>query len=317
MRGEPPHKHHNQSPMEETPKGTYTVLLVEDDPVDIRFVKDALLASPQCGFKVEIATMLSDGMERLSRGGIDLLLMDINLPDCTGAQTVEQVCLKASEIPVVVLTAEDDECLAVKSVQSGIQDYLVKGSLKIDPLGRILRQAIERHRLQQQLRALSHTDDLTGLLNRRGFWNLSEQQLKIANRRGSEVLVLFVDVDGMKYINDAFGHLQGDHTLKDVARLLKETFRESDIIARIGGDEFAVFAIDTPRQSARFLVKRLNDNIEALNRLQTSPVTLSVSVGVLVRKPSALTSLDDLLSLADSRMYMNKKVKNGESGVRN
>ena len=107
-----------------------------------------------------------------------------------------------------------------------------------------IRDVTERKRLEEKLQNMSLVDDLTGLYNRRGFFALSQQQLKIAERTKQKALLFFADLDNMKQINDALGHQEGDNALVEVASVLKETFRKSDIIGRLGGDEFAVLAID-------------------------------------------------------------------------
>ena len=111
-------------------------------------------------------------------------------------------------------------------------------------------QAIERKRMEEEIRSLSLTDELTGLYNRRGFTLLAEQEVKLAHRMNRTMLLFFCDVDNLKGINDTHGHAQGDLALKEVSAILKETFREADILARLGGDEFVVLAVDASLESA-------------------------------------------------------------------
>ena len=121
-----------------------------------------------------------------------------------------------------------------------------------------------RKKAEEALKTLSLKDDLTGLYNRRGFFTLAEQGLKTAQRMGTEMLLIFGDLDNMKGINDTFGHKEGDQALVDTSQILKETFRESDIIARIGGDEFVILAMNSFETSAEKLINRfeqvLNDH---------------------------------------------------------
>ncbi len=112
----------------------------------------------------------------------------------------------------------------------------------------------------KEIQALAISDPLTGLYNRRGFIALAEQQLKLADRTRRGALLFFADLDGMKWINDTLGHEEGDRALVDIASILKETFRLSDIIARIGGDEFAVLVIDTTAVTPEILTARLKDS---------------------------------------------------------
>ena len=119
-------------------------------------------------------------------------------------------------------------------------------------------QAIERKRMDEEIRSLSLTDDLTGLYNRRGFTLLAEQEVKLAHRINRPMLLFFCDVDSLKGINDAHGHAQGDLALQEVSAILKETFREVDIMARLGGDEFVVLAVDALQESAETITNRIH-----------------------------------------------------------
>jgi diguanylate cyclase (GGDEF)-like protein/PAS domain S-box-containing protein len=123
--------------------------------------------------------------------------------------------------------------------------------------------------LEAELYALSLADELTSLYNRRGFLTLSEQQIKIARRMKQRLLLIYADMNEMKKINDTFGHAKGDEAIKALAEILKNTFRESDIIARIGGDEFAILATTFRARSERTYMERLKANIDAYNAIST------------------------------------------------
>jgi diguanylate cyclase (GGDEF)-like protein/PAS domain S-box-containing protein len=165
----------------------------------------------------------------------------------------------------------------------------------------------ERKRMEEALRASLLVDELTGLYNRRGFSTLGQQQLKTADRAKSKMLLLFADFDELKRINDALGHSEGDLALIEIASALKETFRESDIIARIGGDEFVVLAIETDGASAEILTTRLQENLEARNAKEDRRYKLSLSVGIARYDPKHPCSIDELLARADRLMYEQKQ----------
>ncbi len=176
----------------------------------------------------------------------------------------------------------------------------------------VTRDITETVQMREKLRALSLHDELTGLYNRRGFLNLAQQQIKIADRTKTykimdEILLLFIDLDNLKQINDELGHNEGDRTLVDIAKILKKTFRESDIIARFGGDEFAILALKT--REDKTLCERLQKNIDAYNVLGNSSYTLSISIGVAIYNPEKPSTLDELISRADTLMYEHKKSK--------
>ncbi len=167
----------------------------------------------------------------------------------------------------------------------------------------------ERKRLEEEIHSLSITDPLTGLHNRRGFITLAEQQLKISNRGEGGLLLFFADLDGMKWINDTLGHEEGDKALIDVAVMFKETFRTSDIIARVGGDEFAILTIDTTGTSPEIIMARLENQIDKHNDEKGRHYKISISMGTAYYDPENPCSLDELMSRADKLMYDQKKRK--------
>ena len=152
-------------------------------------------------------------------------------------------------------------------------------------------------------------DQLTGLHNRRGFLTLAAQQLKLSDRTKKGAVLFFTDLDGMKLINDTLGHEAGDRALLEVAAALRESFRSSDVIARMGGDEFAVLAIDTTKNNVELHLNRLLDGIQAHNTRAHPEFELSLSVGYSFYDPEEPCSIDDLLARADQRMYEQKRSK--------
>lgn len=174
-----------------------------------------------------------------------------------------------------------------------------------------LRDVTENVELRDKLRSLSLTDELTGLYNRRGFLTLARQQLRMAKRNKEELLLLYSDMDGMKWINDNLGHHEGDRAIIDMANILRETFRESDIIARIGGDEFVIIVVGARKDSDQILVRRLQDTLDAHNSRNNRRYRLSASVGIARHNTEDSYSIDDLLSQADRLMYQQKKDKCG------
>jgi diguanylate cyclase (GGDEF)-like protein/PAS domain S-box-containing protein len=165
----------------------------------------------------------------------------------------------------------------------------------------------KRKQLEEELRTMSLRDEMTSLYNRRGFVTLAEQQLKIANRVKKGMLMIFADLDGLKQINDTFGHQEGDRALIDFASILKKTFRESDIIARYGGDEFVILSLETPEFGVDIMIKRLREQLSYYNRYENRPYSLSLSMGFARFDPENPLSLHDLLVKADNMMYEQKK----------
>lgn len=166
---------------------------------------------------------------------------------------------------------------------------------------------LKRLEESEKYRSLALVDELTDLLNRRGFSFLAEQQLRIADRNKKGVILVYVDLDALKQVNDTFGHNAGDMALIDSANLIKETFRKSDIIARIGGDEFVVLALDTSWAIAEILAFRLQENLQSHNAKITRPYKLSFSIGFSYYDPDTPCSLEELIARADTYMYEVKR----------
>lgn len=172
-----------------------------------------------------------------------------------------------------------------------------------------LRDVTENVQLREELRSQSLTDELTGLYNRRGFLASVQQRLNATHQKKGEIVLLFIDLDDFKWINDTLGHHEGDRALMETAGILIETFRESDIIGRIGGDEFAVFVSGAHKTSCEILTSRLQDNLDAHNAQGNRPYHLSMSVGVAYYDPEYPCSISELLSRADRLMYEQKRRK--------
>jgi diguanylate cyclase (GGDEF)-like protein/PAS domain S-box-containing protein len=163
--------------------------------------------------------------------------------------------------------------------------------------------------LEENLRALSLTDDLTGLYNRRGFYTLAEHQIAVADREKKEMFLLYADLDNLKKINDRFGHNEGSRALVEVAGILKRHFRKSDIIARMGGDEFAIIPVIKTEDCPGKISERLTKYLRLYNARKSRAYRLSFSIGVACYDPADPCTIDELLSRADKLMYRQKGLK--------
>jgi len=290
------------------------ILLVEEEPEGLAALRDTVEAIHDARYQVEWVDGLSRALQRLSLGGVDVVLLDLDLPDSEGLATFERAKAFDPDVPILVLTSVDDEKTAMRTVQGGAQDYLVKGRVNEYVLVRSIRYAIERHRLITALRRLSLIDDLTGLYNRRGFMDLGEQHLKLARRTSRALTLVLADLDRFKAINQAHGHHVGDRGLMKVADLLRSTFRSSDILARVGGDEFAVLALEASGDDSDMLVGRLRDHLEGFNQNGSEPFSLSLSVGLARYEDAGRLRLDELLARAHAAVVEEKRQKYGGTG---
>ncbi len=176
----------------------------------------------------------------------------------------------------------------------------------------IIRDSSARAQAERELRALSLKDELTGLNNRRGFTTLGPRQLELASRLGRRSTLFFMDLDGMKRINDSLGHHEGDRALRLTAAVLQDTFRRSDLIGRLGGDEFVALALVKSAEDSQKTVNRLQDNLRRRNARGDLPFSLELSIGVIAMEPSDKRPLESLLELADRRMYEDKRKRKNE-----
>lgn len=205
----------------------------------------------------------------------------------------------------VVFWRKDDTCFPVEYTCTP----MVQGDQTI---GAVLTfwDITDRQRAQEaQARALM--DDLTGLYNRRGFFTLAEHQFKLSKRSHNSMVLFFADLDELKAINDNLGHLEGDRALVDAANLLRKTFRETDIMARIGGDEFVVLI--TEPLDAKIILRRFYQNLERYNTKGSRPYQVALSIGIAHYNPLFPSTIEDLMRQADSSMYENKRSKQSSS----
>jgi diguanylate cyclase (GGDEF)-like protein/PAS domain S-box-containing protein len=169
------------------------------------------------------------------------------------------------------------------------------------------RDLTERQRLQAELRRMSVTDDLTGLNNRRGFFMLAEQEMKLARRLKKDLLLVFVDLDDFKSINDTHGHQVGDQALVETAEILRTTFRESDVLARLGGDEFVALAMFSPEEGDDLIETRLHQTLAEHNARPSRRYSLSISTGAARFDARNVQSLAELMAMADDALYEKKR----------
>lgn len=173
---------------------------------------------------------------------------------------------------------------------------------------RVLARTAALERVNSEIHHLSMTDELTGLLNRRGFFGAADQRLAEARLAGNDCIVAFVDIDGLKQVNDTYGHMAGDAMIAHLADSLRSVVREGDLIARLGGDEFCTLVI-APPEGGTDLAARLRERLDRLNESGALEFTLSASVGLVSTAEVPGASVDELLLQADQRMYTHKRAR--------
>ena len=286
--------------------GISTALLIEDNPGDARLLKELLAEEPAAPFRIICVDRLQRGLELLSTEKIDVLLLDLSLPDSHGLETFAKAYAHAPKVPIIVLTGNDDHALALLAVKAGAQDLLFKGKLDRELLIRSMQYSIERKRYQEQLEHQANYDVLTGLPNR----NLLQDRLKravFAQRDARPIAVVFIDLDHFKFINDSLGHTQGDKLLAIIAERLASIVREGDTVARLGGDEFVLVLNDQNKEDVIFrAMQRVLNKVSEPMTIDGQELYITCSAGVSLY-PADAPDVETLLKNADVAMYRAKE----------
>jgi diguanylate cyclase (GGDEF)-like protein len=284
----------------------HKVLLIEDNPGDARLIREMIAEDPDAPFNVNCADRLKLGLEQLSAGDTELVLLDLSLPDSCGLDTFAKVYAHSPTVPIIVLTGNSDQTVALSAVKSGAQDYLIKGRYDRELLLRSMQYSIERKRYQVQLEYQANYDALTGLPNR----NLLQDRLHQAvqgYRLPRTVAVAFIDLDHFKFVNDSLGHSIGDKLLKGIAERLRGVLREGDTVARLGGDEFVLILNGHPSEEVIFrAMQRITATVAEPMNIEGKELIVTCSGGISLY-PQDGQDVDTLLKNADAAMYRAKE----------
>ncbi len=291
-------------------------LIAEDNPADEELVKVMLADAFGNQFSAQCVDRFEEISNALFEDHFDALILDMNLPDSSGVNNVSTLSQRFPDLPIVVLTGNDDNEVAIEALKQGAQDYLCKNQVTADSLARSLRYAKERKNIEQQLKdaldnveqrnaqleALVKHDHLTQLPNRSYFQDAAERILHRARRQQQKVALLYFDLNQFKKINDTYGHLVGDNLLQQVSERLSSVVRNTDFLARLSGDEFIVITdMLNNRKEIYSLVDRMLTAFERSFTIEGNRISTHPSIGVSFY-PEADT-LDNLIKQADCAMY--------------
>ena len=257
---------------------------------------------------------MKEAFQILEGKAVDLIFLDYMLPSGTGADFLMTMAARNIDLPVVIITGHGDEIIASQVIQAGAYDYLPKANISKKSLSRVINNSIENYRLKKEVKMamekmaeMSTRDELTGLYNRRYFIEVSEREIAKAERYRNELLLCMLDLDHFKKINDTHGHPAGDAVLREVASLLQENVRKSDIPCRYGGEEFALIMPNTHLDAGEKFCERLRIAIEKHTiRYNGSKIHVTASIGLAQFKPEVDSSSADLLQKADAALYTAK-----------
>jgi len=302
--------------MAETPQH---ILLVEDKPAHAQCVQEALGGAEGDGLQLTRARSLEACLSHLAADEVDVVLLDLNLPDSEGIETLGRVLEAGPDLPVIAISGVDDESVGLEAVRQGAQDYLVAGRIDSQRLRRAIRHAVERKRVElalrrakaevagRKLKVRATTDELTGLWNRRQFTEMLEQEFHRVRRYQTSLSLLILDVDFFKAVNDTYGHEFGDRILLELASLLKSQTRPADVIARFGGEEFVILMPHVARDGAALCAERIRKEVARWRFTDgTRSVHVTVSIGVSSFGEGRGQSSRSLIRHADKALYAAK-----------
>ncbi|MBI1964716.1 MAG: EAL domain-containing protein [Betaproteobacteria bacterium] len=285
---------------------SHSVLLIEDNPGDARLIEVMLAEDPETPFRLNCVDRLARGLEFLASEKPGLVLLDLSLPDSHGLDTFARVYAHSPTVPIIVLTGNDDQTVALTAVKTGAQDYLIKGKLDRELLVRAMHYSIERKRYQEQLEHQANYDALTGLPNR----NLLLDRLKqavFAQRQVRSIALVFIDLDHFKFINDSLGHNAGDKLLQHMAERLSSVVREGDTVSRLGGDEFILILNDQHNEDVIFrAMQRIINKLSEPVSIDGHELYVTCSAGISLH-PQDGPDIETLLKNADAAMYRAKE----------
>ena len=290
-----------------------STLLVEDSDEDFEMVEACLRDQKQ--IDLSRARDIDEAMKTVKQGQVDLILLDYILPDGNGLDFLKRLNKKGIEVPVIVITAQGNELIASQLIQEGAYDYLPKEMVSGQSLSRSITDTMEKARLkgeikkaQERLSQMSTRDELTKLYNRRYFKEALEREVARAKRYKSDLVLCMMDLDHFKQINDQYGHPAGDMVLSEIGRMLKEYIRQSDLICRYGGEEFAVILPNTRAEDALTVCERFRAMVAGHQfEYDSSQFRMTVSVGIASYNSSFHQSPDELVKWADEALYQAKE----------
>jgi diguanylate cyclase (GGDEF)-like protein len=282
------------------------VLIVDDAKFSVTLLSFDL---EKAGFDFKAAYDGPEALDMLKTEEIDIVLLDVHMPTMSGLEVLEEIKQNptTATIPVIMLSASENENEIVNALDLGADDYVTKPYISKVLLAR-MRTALRLKDKNAELERMASTDFLTGLTNRRLFKTLTLAQIEKNKRDGGPMSLAMIDIDHFKMVNDNHGHDAGDLVLIAISNLLRKHFRGYDVVARIGGEEFAIMMPDTPITDAEIALERLRQKIEETTISlpnQDVAIKITVSIGVTWARHGR-KDYDELLSLADQSLYKAK-----------
>lgn len=291
--------------MEEAP---YQILFLEDSVLIRRKVASLLRDSRLARFIIHEAGSLAEGLSMIRNVALDAALLDLGLPDSAGSNTVRAIRNAAPAVAVVILTGDDSDATVMDALREGAQEYLLKEEITGPLLQRTLRYAIERKRLEEELRHRANYDSLTGLFSRPHLLEELRTSMSEARDQGTPLTACLCDLDRLKEVNDTHGHRQGDMILGTFGDLIRRGMGDAGFAGRYGGDEFLLVFPDLPADGAEEIVERIRRSLGGHDfRLPEGEVIHATCTFGLSALEPAMSTSRELIQTADVALYEGKK----------
>ncbi len=289
------------------------LLVVEDNPGDYDLVVEYLSEVSHAIYHFNHSVSLQETSEILKSTAVDIILLDLSLPDSNGIDTVSNVRNLVSSVPIIVITGTDNDDIGEQAIQQGAQEYLSKNELSGRMLSRVIKYAIKRKQMEEKLEKLALTDPLTDLYNRRYFYERGWNEYVRARRYKHYLAVIMLDLDFFKKINDNYGHVCGDMVLVKVANLFSQTLRDVDLVARFGGEEFIILIPETDHAGVESVAQRIRQEIyDTPMKHNDKNFNISASLGVAFIEDVS-GDFETMINQADIALYCAKE--NGRNQV--
>lgn len=294
---------------------TIKVLHVEDDAADAELIRSLLYDSIVSGqFEIFRVESLKAALKEIDTGSYDAVILDLHLKDISGMDNVSAIRGQNPDLPIIILSGVDNDKDALSSIDHGAQEYVIKSHCDGKVLKLAIFSSIKRKAFERKLFKLANYDYLTGLANRRMFQNYVEKSIAKASRWKYSEVIMFLDIDNFKSINDEYGHDAGNMLLKEVADRITNLLRKTDIVSRYGGDEFTILLDDRsidPFGSAKEVASKILNSFEKTFNYNGSDINFSASIGISIY-PESGEDYMSLIKFADDAMYNAKHLGGGQ-----
>ncbi|MCK4888262.1 MAG: diguanylate cyclase, partial [Planctomycetes bacterium] len=284
-------------------KKTRKILVIDDSQTDLFMLQKYL---SKMGFDVLLADNAQKGLDAAANERPDIILLDVMLPDIDGFDVCKKLKAdsKTSAIPVIFISAKDQISDKIVGLNVGAVDYIAK---PFDPgeLKARIESVLRTLELEEEISLLVNTDELTGLTNRRRFFDILEREIFSARIKGKSLCMMMLDIDRFKNVNDTYGHLAGDMILRQMGKILKENTYSLDVVGRYGGEEFVILMPDTSYSTAIKAAEKLRKIIDECHwDIGEKRISITVSIGI-----ASVDSSDslELIKRADKALYEAKK----------